>query len=660
MNALAAPLDRAATPDAVSHIAYRRDIDGLRAVAVIAVLVFHAFPQYLPGGFVGVDVFFVISGFLITKVILSMLYEGRFSILDFYARRVRRIFPALLLVLIACLAFGWKTLLAEDLAQLAKHVFGGASFSSNLLLWSEAGYFDKASEGKPLLHLWSLGIEEQFYFVWPLMLWTAVRSKMSISAVLWLSLAASFALNVLGVSSNPIAIFYSPLSRAWELLIGAALAHAPVARIAASASAGQRNVAAAAGIALILVVLCWLSPHDEFPGWLALLPSVGAFLLIAAGPQAWINKAFLSRRLMVGVGLISFPLYLWHWPLLTLGRSIVPDTDLGRLLLLLLSVFLAWATYRMVERPLRFGGNAPTKVFALASVMIVLACAAAIIYKRAGYPSRYPEIIQTATQFDLEGYRTGIRYRKCFLDMDQDASQFLPECVDRGTKPTVLLWGDSGAGSLYPGFRAVADRSGEFKVAQFTSSACPPLLSANYVANPTCRGKNLAVLEKVRQLKPDVVVLTAIWLNYGASAAGVADTVLELQRAGVKRVIVLGPVPAWKEAPSRTVLRLWQQDPLHRVPSPMLNFKEFGMFEHDPGRKSAIFEGALRKAAADSGATYVSAMSAMCEEDGCLMRSSGKRGNSFFLDAVHLNRAGAEYVVEAIATQLKGAELLGN
>lgn len=190
-----------------SHISYRRDIDGLRAIAVLAVLVFHAFPTALPGGFVGVDVFFVISGFLITKVILTNLERGSFTLGDFYVRRVRRIFPALLVVLVACLAFGWKTMLAEDLTQLAKHVFGGATFSSNLLLWKEAGYFDKASEAKPLLHLWSLGIEEQFYLAWPVLMWLAWRQRVSPAILIGLTALASFLLNVAEVRTNPTATF---------------------------------------------------------------------------------------------------------------------------------------------------------------------------------------------------------------------------------------------------------------------------------------------------------------------------------------------------------------------------------------------------------------------------------------------------------------------
>lgn len=388
MNLLTVPIAPVVTVADVGHIAYRRDIQGLRAVAVLAVLVFHAFPHYLPGGFVGVDVFFVISGFLITGVIRKSIEHGTFTVGDFYARRVRRIFPALLVVLVACLAFGWQTMLAEDLTQLAKHVFGGATFSSNLVLWQEAGYFDKASEAKPLLHLWSLGIEEQFYILWPALMWLAWKQRVSPMVLIAVTAFASFVLNVNGVRTSPTATFYSPLSRSWELLFGAALAYR-----APAAGPRQRNVMSIVGVALILFA-CWrLTAASRFPGWWALLPSVGACLLIAAGPAAWVNRVLLSGRVMVGIGIISFPLYLWHWPLLVLGGEAVPAGDLGRAGLLLGAAILAWATYQFVEQPIRLGGRVRYKVFALCAAMLVVAGAAAAIYKGAGYPGRYPEFI---------------------------------------------------------------------------------------------------------------------------------------------------------------------------------------------------------------------------------------------------------------------------
>lgn len=385
----------------------------------------------------------MILGFLITKGILSWLERGSFSVGGFYARRVRRIFPALLVVLAACPAFGWKTMLAEDLTHLAKHVFGGATFSSNLLLWGEAGYFDKASESKPLLHLWSLGIEEQFYVVWPLLVWAAWRRGTSPAVLIGATAIASFLLNLAGVVNHQTATFYSPLSRAWELLLGGGLGYIGGSLLA---SQGQRTVASLVGFGMIVVAVLGLAPGTLFPGWWALLPVLGTCLIIWAGTDGWVNRAVLSRPAMVGIGLISFPLYLWHWPLLTLGNDLVPSGAWGKAVLLLISVG-GLATYEIVEKPFRYGGNARCKVAVLAGLMLLIGSAAATVFMNSGAPSRYPEIIQNATKFDLDGFRESIRWRKCFIEFEQEMSEFPPECVDQASsKRLVTLLGRLGCG----------------------------------------------------------------------------------------------------------------------------------------------------------------------------------------------------------------------
>lgn len=646
MNSLATPVFHAPVVEARAiHVKYRPDIDGLRAVAVLAVLAFHAFPRYLPGGFVGVDVFFVISGFLITKVILTTLEDGSFSVLGFYIRRVLRIFPALIVVLLACLAFGWKTMLAEDLIQLAKHILGGASFSSNLLLWQEAGYFDAASEAKPLLHLWSLGIEEQFYIAWPLLIWWAWRRSVAPGVLIGVTALASFLVNAIGVVGHPTATFYSPLSRAWELLLGAGLAYAGPAALG-RAGPLQRSAWSMVGFGMILFAAFFLDSKRSFPGWWALLPSVGACLVIAAAPGAWVNRLILARPMMVGIGLVSYPLYLWHWPVLTLGRSMVPDGDLGRVGLLLLSSALAWGTFALVEKPLRHGRFVGRKAIALSLSMLAMGGAAAVVFKGAGFPSRYPDIIQAATKYDLDGFRAGIRWRRCFMEFNQDGPQFGPECVEPGSAPMMMLWGDSGAAALYPGFRALADRSREFRMAQFTSSACPPILAFESAQRPACKANNLATFEMARSLVPDVVVLNAIWQYYDATQ--VAATIEALRKIGIRRIVLLGPSPVWDDAPARIVLKLWQGDPWHRVPSARLGANRLA--QHDVvGR----LEANLRGIALAAGADYVSLMDAMCDGTGCLMRASSESGDSFYLDAAHFNSRGAEFVVNAIASQLK-------
>lgn len=308
-------------PAATRVALYRRDIDGLRAIAVLAVLAFHAFPTWLHGGFIGVDIFFVISGFLISRGIVSGMESGSFSIADFYSRRVRRIFPALLVLLLACMSFGWWALLAADFAQLGKHVLGGAGFSANIVLWQEAGYFDKASSLKPLLHLWSLGIEEQFYFAWPLLMWLTWRAKWPYTVVMVVLAGVSFGVDLWGVHAYPTATFYSPLSRSWELIAGCILAQVDAgldgtigfmtrgARLKRKLDRKHvRSVIAGVGAALLAFGIFRLKSSFSYPGVWAVVPTLGSVLIIMAGPTAWFNRRILASRTMVGIGLISYPL----------------------------------------------------------------------------------------------------------------------------------------------------------------------------------------------------------------------------------------------------------------------------------------------------------------------------------------------------------------
>jgi peptidoglycan/LPS O-acetylase OafA/YrhL len=345
--------------------AYRPDIDGLRAIAVVAVLGYHAFPEAFPGGFTGVDLFLVISGFLISGIILGELEKGTFTFGQFYARRIRRIFPALALMLTATLFVGWLCLSPYDFDRLGGHVAAGAGFISNLLLFHESGYFDTDSALKPLLHLWSLGVEEQYYLVWPLFLLALRRHVRSISWLILGIAAVSFALNILLVHRLPSAAFYLPATRFWELMLGSIAAYHEIhATRRFVMSLPVRNITAIAGVTLLALAFVLVRDGHGFPGWWALLPTLGALLIIQAGPEAWINRNLLGNRAVVYVGLISYPLYLWHWPLLTYARILngsVPPVSV-RVGALILGVILAWATYEFVEKRVRALGRGPIGV----------------------------------------------------------------------------------------------------------------------------------------------------------------------------------------------------------------------------------------------------------------------------------------------------------
>ncbi|MCX5723530.1 MAG: acyltransferase family protein [Nitrospirae bacterium] len=371
-----------------THPPYRADIDGLRAIAVLAVVGFHAFPDMVGGGFIGVDVFFVISGFLISTIIFDNLSRNSFSFVEFYSRRIKRIFPALLVVFMACFVFGWFVLFADEYKQLSKHIVRGALFISNFTLWRESGYFDNSAETKPLLHLWSLGIEEQFYIIWPLLLWCAWKRRFNLLSVTLAITAISFALNLWKADSDVVAAFYSPQTRFWELLIGSCLAYLTLFQSQVLRQFKIRNdhVQSFCGAGLLVVGLVCITKERAFPGWWALLPTVGAVLIISAGAQAWFNRAVLSHRLLVWFGLISFPLYLWHWPLLAFARVIESETPSGevRLAAVALSVVLAWLTYRLIERPVRFGQAGKAWVLGLLGLMLVAGLIAGLNQQRGG------------------------------------------------------------------------------------------------------------------------------------------------------------------------------------------------------------------------------------------------------------------------------------
>lgn len=250
----------------LSHPKYRPDIDGLRAIAVLSVLWFHTFPDVLKAGFIGVDIFFVISGFLISSIIFENLDRGSFSFSEFYARRIKRIFPALSLVLLSCLVFGWFGLLEDEFKQLGKHVAAGAAFVSNFALWQESGYFNNAAETKPLLHLWSLAIEEQFYIVWPLLVWLVWKRKTLFWCVFAVAMLGSFATSVYLVRVDRVAAFYFPGSRIWELLGGAALAYLAVRPVRWQPTTTQRNVASWLGASLLALAFFKIDKNRPYPG----------------------------------------------------------------------------------------------------------------------------------------------------------------------------------------------------------------------------------------------------------------------------------------------------------------------------------------------------------------------------------------------------------
>jgi peptidoglycan/LPS O-acetylase OafA/YrhL len=501
-------------PKTASQLDYRPDIDGLRAIAVLAVIGFHAFPAWVRGGFVGVDVFFVISGYLISTILLAGMERGSFRFSQFYMRRIRRIFPALIVVLLACMVAGWILLFSFEYKALGKHVAGSAAFVSNFVLWNEAGYFDKAAAIKPLLHIWSLGIEEQFYIVWPLLLYLVWKRNAATLALLLL-LVSSFTFNVM--SSDPAADFYSPLTRFWELMAGAVLAYLslhwkdlagifgklprPAPQIIDAGMAPEsitRNATAVIGLLLIVTTVMTVDETRKFPGWWALLPVVGTYLMIAAGPRAWINNKLLANRGLVAVGLISYPLYLWHWPLLSFIRIVngTAPSAAAAALAILLSFALAWLTYLLVEKPLRFGKAAPLKAAALLLVMMAVGSAGYFTYAEGGFTFRNPgaeDLVAAAQDYEPSAGLT----------------------LGNPNAPETILVGDSTMSQYVPRVRKLIERHAidlnRDGIIFETLGGCPPIPDIARDVNPACAPFIDKVLPTLDGEKVKTVALTAFW-----------------------------------------------------------------------------------------------------------------------------------------------------
>jgi peptidoglycan/LPS O-acetylase OafA/YrhL len=655
--------------------AYRSDIDGLRAIAVLLVVGFHAFPTVVRGGFIGVDVFFVISGYLITSIVCLALRSDDFSFRTFYARRINRIFPALLAVLAACALAGWFLLFPLDYRDAGKAIGFGAAFLSNIALLHDAGYFETASELNPLLHLWSLGVEEQFYLLWPPVIVLAWRWPRGAFAAALAILLASFAANLALTPGHPAAAFYLPVTRFWELMTGCLLAIAATAgpgRDLASIDAwrrvGQwfaryeRAVRAAAvllGLLLIVAAAALIDRSRAFPGWWAALPVMGAALLIVAGPSPWISRRLLGSRVMVWIGLISYPLYLWHWPLLAAIRIVRLGEEpppLMKAIAILVAFVLAYTTYRVIERPFRFRPSRLKTAAAFAAVALVGVVGAGI-YAADGFPSRFDARVQMVTgDFETEAKRA-YRSGDCFLT---SGTRFAAECDDEraSVSPRYLLWGDSHAAHLYPGLRALERTEAGFRVAQYTTAGCPPIFGFDSTKSPACRANNATVRARLKRDPPDTVILVARqWHNYDgpdadptANDAMIRATLAELRAIGVRRVVVVGKFPSWRTPPRRVLAQAYRARAAGLIAPDQIPTRD-----RPPHLDTSELEAneRLRAFFTAEGADFVSPSSVFCNAAGCLLAVPGN-GAPVTFDGSHLTVASSEYFVQRTAREILG------
>ncbi len=651
-------------------LGYRADIDGLRAVAVLAVVFFHAGIAPFSGGYVGVDVFFVISGFLITGVIIG---AGRdFSLGHFYERRIRRIFPALFTMLLLVLAAGSLVLLPDDFFDLGNTGIATTLFAANFVFAKETGYFGAAAELSPLLHTWSLAVEEQFYIVYPVLMMVLGRrlAPGRLAGVLWLLLGCSLAYSAWAVTRAPAAAFYLFPGRAWELLLGGVLAVGPLAagpivpRLR-TLPGPARNAMAVAGAAMVGWSVVFYSDLTVFPGLAAVVPCGGAALLIAAGPATPVARA-LAWRPVVFVGLISYSLYLWHWPLLVLARQMLVTPDLpaeATTVVLGLALGLAVLSWWFVERPFRAGrwrGWPRRRVFGAAGAALSAGLVAGLAVTWGdGLPGRLPADVIAIAQARSDVSQDG---RRCLsLPFRAGDTEVGCEIGDTDAAGSFLLWGDSHAGALLPGIDAAAralGRSGRFA----GRSACPPLADVDgpRAFAGDCRDFNDAVLAQVLT-DPAVrtVVLAARWAiwaegtrygqetgpglpltdddnpvdqaggNRGVFARGVTRSVEQLRAAG-KEVVIIGPVPeAGHDVPiTLAKARLGTPDATFSAAPTMAAFEE---------RQGFVLE-TLIPLAARTGARIVWPHEVLCGGNRCAVEVDGQ---PLYSDDDHLTASAA-------------------
>jgi peptidoglycan/LPS O-acetylase OafA/YrhL len=433
---------------------YRPDIDGLRAISVLAVIAYHfgIFPEITKGGFLGVDIFFTISGFLITKLLLSDFRSSNW-IRNFYFRRIRRIFPALILILFSTLILGSFLLLPFELRNVGTEIIGGSTFSSNLIYLHQSGYFDSSASYKPLLHLWSLGIEEQFYIFWPVFIWGMHRLRLNKRNSVFLFLIISFIYCLYVSRNNPIQAFYSPLSRSWELAAGGLLAISNLERFSSA-----KKYSGLTGLFLIGISLLVTDHSTNWPGYLTGIPILGTVLVLFDDSPSTLKNRVLSMRTLVFIGKISFPLYLWHWPILSLyvivnGPAMQRQT---KVILLLIIFSISILTYFAIERPIRRHSNFQLLVPVLSICMMSTLLFGSVLATSNGFPQRIANNVYPSSTYNPSSQFAPIDFqdKACITRFNNPNAKnyawwFCRLSEDKS--PTVLLWGNSFANQYFEG-----------------------------------------------------------------------------------------------------------------------------------------------------------------------------------------------------------------
>ncbi|MET0026044.1 MAG: acyltransferase family protein [Candidatus Thiodiazotropha sp.] len=617
----------------MEDIKYRRDIDGLRGISVMAVVLYHYQLLSITGGFVGVDIFFVISGFLITSIIAKEIDSNRFSFLEFYSRRIRRILPALLVVIVATLVFCYFLILPMEYQRVGESAVYAVFGLSNFYFLFNTDYFDSAAEFQPFLHTWSLGVEEQYYLLWPLILFVVMRVTrtfhtgrvLAVAAIIILSLVTSAIL----VDEDQKSAFYMLQSRAWELGIGGLFALLPVYR-----SRLGSTILSILALALISWPLFSYDAETPFPGIHAAVVCLGAGLIIWPKHHNWV-AALLSSSPLVALGKISYSLYLWHWPVLVLyrqyGTGSMPGTHLS-LILLFVSVLLSVASWVYVEEYFRRGKAFKLKmVYATGvSAMLMVGALALSIVLGSGFPCRLPENLQNVDRMITETVSSQNGFDECFITTKtvggvRAFSRDTCLNIDK-TRKNVLLVGDSHAAHFG---KALRDLYPEVHFSQVTGSGCMPKLHAEG-PKPCAVLMRLAIDETIPEGKYDAVIFSARWMLKDIPALMDALTWTEQY---VDNVLLFGPTIEYSKALPTLMAKSALRDDGGVLVKRALRY-----------RNTQLKEKRIMQALPDRNIEYYSVFRALCSGKNC--RNTDDNGAPIQFDYGHLTYLGAKIVID--------------
>ena len=607
---------------------YRAEIDGLRALAVVPVILFHAEFELFSGGFVGVDVFFVISGYLITTILIEDIENQRFSLVNFYERRARRILPALFFVMLVCIPFAWMWMLPSQMKDFSQSLVAVSLFASNVLFWRESGYFDAAAEEKPLLHTWSLAVEEQYYVLFPIFLFLAWRyGKNRVFWMIVVMASISLLLSEWGWRNKATANFYLAPTRAWELFAGAIAAF-----IVQKNGVQKNNFLALFGLAAIIFSIFAYDESTPFPSVYALVPVLGVVLLVLYADKETLAAKLLSTKAFVGVGLISYSAYLWHQPLFAFSRIWMIDNPPNFLMLILCiaSIALAYTSWRFVEKPFRSSSIKPSYLLRIIiPIWIFLFVFGALsVEPLKDYTAKQREYLPWLSFTETALFEQQWEVGACYIENGTSLwSDFeFEDCISINSNgANVVLLGDSHAAQLASSIREIEN----VNLTNLASSGCRPLLNTahNYGSDRECLRRNSYFFNDFlneRKSKIDVIVLAARWQSN--ELAELTETLVYLNKLGVN-VVLVGGSPWFSTNVPELLIKHGDAD-ISR------DFLSYNLVAND----SQLIERLTPNT------EFVSVEDFICPADCSLIRG----GNVLMFDTEHLTPSGASYFVNEV------------